>query len=172
MNPQNKGENQIRHSILWRQPIFSGSSSLPKINCESQLLQNSSVSKVDAKSFQSWKKRSNSIISNKHEECSSQLKSSVRQQLPEESLRVNKKSSKERNSMLKNISENYDVVLRNRLLQEGMRKLQQMDLLDRRVLNHVKFPGIIKHEHVYNDYHKLEANAGYSRNYMGKFYTK
>jgi len=36
----------------------------------------------------------------------------------------------------------------------------------------MKFPGIIKHEHVYNDYHKMEANPGYSRNYLGKFYTK
>jgi hypothetical protein len=27
-------------------------------------------------------------------------------------------------------------------------------------------------EHVYNDYHLKNANPGFSRNYLGKFYTK
>jgi hypothetical protein len=47
-----------------------------------------------------------------------------------------------------------------------------MDLLTGKDMNHVKFPGIIKVEHVYNDYHLKNANPGFSRNYLGKFYTK
>lgn len=47
-----------------------------------------------------------------------------------------------------------------------------MNLLSQKGLSQVKFPGIIKHEHIYNDYHERVANPGYSRNYQGKFFTK
>jgi hypothetical protein len=53
-----------------------------------------------------------------------------------------------------------------------MKKLREMDLLSGKEMNHVRFPGIIRHEHVYNDYHLKTANPGFSRNYQGKFYTK
>lgn len=47
-----------------------------------------------------------------------------------------------------------------------------MNLLTGKSLQKTKFPGIIKHEHIYNDYHTKATNQGFSRNYMGKFYTK
>ncbi len=53
-----------------------------------------------------------------------------------------------------------------------MSKLRKIDLLSQKGLSEVKFPGIIKHEHIYNDYHGRVANPGYSRNYQGKFFTK
>ena len=53
-----------------------------------------------------------------------------------------------------------------------MKQLEDIGLLTGRDLQRTKFPGIIKHEHIYNDYHERTANPGYSRNYQGKFYTK
>ena len=53
-----------------------------------------------------------------------------------------------------------------------MAKLKEMKLLTGKDLNKVKFPGVIKHEHIYNDYHERQTNPGFSRNEKGKFYTK
>lgn len=53
-----------------------------------------------------------------------------------------------------------------------MSKLKEMNLLTAKDLSQVKFPGIIRHQHIYNDYHERVANPGYSRNYQGKFFTK
>jgi hypothetical protein len=47
-----------------------------------------------------------------------------------------------------------------------------MNLLTGKDLQKVKFPGVIRHHHVHNDYHMRETNPGFSRNYQGKFYTK
>jgi len=47
-----------------------------------------------------------------------------------------------------------------------------MHLLAAKELQKTKFPGIIKYEHIYNDYHERVANPGFSRNYLGKIYTK
>ncbi len=53
-----------------------------------------------------------------------------------------------------------------------MQKLKDMGLLATKGLQKVKFPGIIKNEHVINDYHERSTNPGYSRNFSGKFYTR
>ena len=53
-----------------------------------------------------------------------------------------------------------------------MQELKKMRLLTGKSLQKTSYPGIIKHAHIYNDYHTRETNPGYSRNYMGKFYTK
>lgn len=53
-----------------------------------------------------------------------------------------------------------------------MQELEKIGLLTARDLQKTKFPGIIRHEHIYNDYHERMANPGFSRNYLGKFYTK
>lgn len=53
-----------------------------------------------------------------------------------------------------------------------MSKLKEMKLLEGKDLSKVKFPGVIRHEHIYNDYHERVTNPGFSRNYQGKFYTK
>jgi hypothetical protein len=42
---------------------------------------------------------------------------------------------------------------RSEELVNGMKSLKEMDLLTGKGLNHTKFPGVIKVEHIYNDYH-------------------
>lgn len=75
-------------------------------------------------------------------------------------------------SMLKSLIIDKDSLERSKQLVEGMAKLKDMKLLEGKDLGKVKFPGVIKHEHIYNDYHERVTNPGYSRNYQGKFYTK
>lgn len=53
-----------------------------------------------------------------------------------------------------------------------MAKLKEMNLLQAKDLQRVKFPGVLKHHHIYNDYHTSKTNQGFSRNFQGKFYTK
>lgn len=47
-----------------------------------------------------------------------------------------------------------------------------MKLLSGKELNNVKFPGIIKHEHIYNDYHTRNTNPGFSRGELGRMFSK
>ena len=47
-----------------------------------------------------------------------------------------------------------------------------MKLLSGKDLNNVKFPGIIKHEHIYNDYHTRNTNPGFSRGELGRMFSK
>lgn len=75
-------------------------------------------------------------------------------------------------SMMKSLLIDKDSLEKSQQLVEGMSKLKDMKLLTGKDLNKVKFPGVIKHEHVYNDYHERVTNPGYSRNFQGKFYTK
>lgn len=75
-------------------------------------------------------------------------------------------------TMLKSLTIDKKSLERSQQLIDGMAKLKEMKLLSGKDLNKVQFPGIIRHEHIYNDYHERVANPGYSRNYQGKFYTK
>ncbi len=51
------------------------------------------------------------------------------------------------------IEKQADTLDKNPKLVEGMSKLKEMNLLSSKELNQVKFPGIIRHQHIYNDYH-------------------
>ena len=82
------------------------------------------------------------------------------------------KYSNMKRSMLQSIRPHVKSVEKSEALVEGMKKLRELDLLSGKEMNHVKFPGVIKYEHIYNDYHVRTANPGFSRNYMGKYYTK
>lgn len=82
------------------------------------------------------------------------------------------KYSNIKRSLLHSLRPHAMSVEKSSKLVEGMKKLREMDLLSGKEMNHVKFPGIIRHEHIYNDYHLKTANPGFSRNYQGKFYTK
>ncbi len=53
-----------------------------------------------------------------------------------------------------------------------MESLKKMKLLSNKDLQKIKYPGIIRHEHIYNDYHERVTNPGYSRNYAGKHFAK
>jgi hypothetical protein len=75
-------------------------------------------------------------------------------------------------SLLRSLKPDADAIDRSAKLVEGMEELEKIGLLTGRELQKTKFPGIIRHEHVYNDYHERVANPGFSRNYLGKFYTK
>ena len=74
--------------------------------------------------------------------------------------------------MIQSIKPHADSIDHSLLLLEGMKQLRAIDLLTGKDLQKTKFPGIIRHEHIYNDYHERVANPGFSRNYQGKFYTK
>jgi len=74
--------------------------------------------------------------------------------------------------MVKSLRPDADSIDRSQQLVKGMDELKKMHLLAAKDLQRTKFPGIIKHEHIYNDYHERVANPGFSRNYLGKFYTK
>jgi hypothetical protein len=74
--------------------------------------------------------------------------------------------------MIQSIKPHADSIDRSEKLISGMQELEKIGLLTARDLQKTKFPGIIRHEHIYNDYHERMANPGFSRNYLGKFYTK
>ena len=65
-----------------------------------------------------------------------------------------------------------DSIDRSKALVHGMAELQRMNLLQNKELCQTKFPGIIKYQHIHNDYHLPTANPGYSRNQLGKHYFK
>ena len=92
--------------------------------------------------------------------------------ISEDFLKEDKMQTKATKNMLKSLSIDKDALDRSKQLIEGMSKLKEMKLLEGKDLNKVRFPGIIRHEHIYNDYHERTTNPGYSRNYQGKFYTK
>jgi hypothetical protein len=101
----------------------------------------------------------------------SKLRSKQGEEL-ESLLQEEKKYSNIKRSMLQSIRPHTKSVEKSSDLVEGMRKIKDLDLLSGKEMNHVKFPGVIKIEHVYNDYHLQTANPGFSRNYQGKIYTK
>ena len=75
--------------------------------------------------------------------------------------------------MIRSLKIDADKLEKSRKLIEGMANLKEMRLLSGRDFNRTQFPGIIKHEHIYNDYHQKSSNPGYSRNPMGgKIFTK
>jgi len=74
--------------------------------------------------------------------------------------------------MIKSLRPDAESIDRSRQLVSGMEELKKLNLLAAKDLQKVKFPGIIRHEHIYNDYHERVTNPGYSRNYLGKIYTK
>ena len=73
---------------------------------------------------------------------------------------------------MKSLLIDKEALERSKKLVEGMAKLKQMKLLTGKDLNKVKFPGIIKVEHIYNDYYDQGSKNGFGRNYQGKFFTK
>ena len=75
-------------------------------------------------------------------------------------------------SFVKTLRPDADSIDRSKALIAGMCELQKMNLLQNKELNDTKFPGIIKYGHIYNDYHERVANPGYSRNYLGKHFTR
>lgn len=90
----------------------------------------------------------------------------------EDLLQEKNKFSNLKRSMIKSLRPDADSIDRSAQLISGMQELEKIGLLTGRDLQKTKFPGIIKHEHIYNDYHERVANPGFSRNYQGKFYTK
>lgn len=74
--------------------------------------------------------------------------------------------------MLKSLRDDADKIDRSKALLAGMLDLKRMNLLIGKDLQRMKFPGVTKYNHIHNDYHERMTNPGYSRNYLGKFYTK
>ena len=74
--------------------------------------------------------------------------------------------------MIKSLLIDKKALEKSAMLVDGMKKLKDMGLLTGKGMQKTKLPGIIRHEHIYNDYHDRVSNPGYSRNYQGKFYTK
>ena len=87
-------------------------------------------------------------------------------------LRQGKAQSQAKKTMIQSLLIEKKALERSEMLVEGMKKLRDMNLLTGKGLQKTKLPGVIRHEHIYNDYHDRTSNPGYSRNYQGKFYTK
>jgi len=51
-------------------------------------------------------------------------------------------------------------------------KLKVMNLLKNHEIHAKKYPGISRYEFVYNDYHTMSTNNGFSRNVGGVFFTR
>lgn len=123
---------------------------------------------------QSWRSRNNFIQTN-----FSQFKDTRSSRRPTRSvvldsvLSEDKMQSSGTKSMLRSLKIDADKLERSRKLIEGMADLKEKKLLTDRDFHRTQYPGIIKHEHIYNDYHWRQTNPGYSRNAMGgKFFTK
>ena len=56
-------------------------------------------------------------------------------------------------SLMKSFNDHSKVLEKNDILVQNMVKLRQMKLLSDKDMPMCKFPGIIRVEHVYNDYH-------------------
>lgn len=121
----------------------------------------------------SWRARNNFIATHSggFRNKSSTMRKTNSNQL-EELLQEQDKQSNLARSMIKSLRPDADSIDRSSKLVEGMEELKKMNLLTGKDLQKVKFPGIIKYAHIHNDYHERVANPGYSRNYLGKFYTK
>lgn len=85
---------------------------------------------------------------------------------------MNDKQSNIKRSTVKSLRPDADVIDRSIPLVEGMKKIEKIGLLTGKEFHQTKFPGIIKYAHIYNDYHDRVVNPGFSRNYLGKIYTK
>ena len=74
--------------------------------------------------------------------------------------------------MKKSLVVNTDVLEKSSKLISAMESLKDMKLLSNRDLQKIKYPGVIRHEHIYNDYHERVTNQGFSRNHAGKHFAK
>ena len=74
--------------------------------------------------------------------------------------------------MIKSLLIDKKALEKSSMLINGMKKLIEMDLLKGQRLQKTTLPGHIRPYYVHNDYHGRVANPGYSRNHLGKFYTK
>lgn len=121
----------------------------------------------------SWRSRNNLIVTNSDRlRNKSSLVYKTNSQELSELLQEKNKFSNLKRSMIRSLRPDADSIDRSGQLIAGMQELERIGLLTGRDLQKTKFPGIIKHEHIYNDYHERVANPGFSRNYLGKFYTK
>lgn len=173
MNPENCASHITdKHSHLWRRSMFIEPRVPDTHGCHKQLNEcilylNSVASTTNA----SWRSRNNMVRTNYgHLDRSISLRQ--RKSVVDDILKEEKMQTGKTKTMLKSLIIDKDSLERSRQLVEGMKKLKEMKLLEGKDLRKVKFPGVIKHEHIYNDYHERVTNPGFSRNYQGKFYTK
>ena len=122
---------------------------------------------------QSWRSRNNFVgtHSDGFRNKSALVRKGNSQQL-ECLLTERDKQSNLQRSFVKTLRPEADSIDRSKALLQGMSDLQRMNLLQNKELCQTKFPGIIKYQHIYNDYHLPTANPGYSRNQLGKHYFK
>jgi len=77
-----------------------------------------------------------------------------------------------KNSVVEQIVQDGDVFLDNKNLLDSVYKLKNLDLLKGSEIRAKRYPGIVRYEYVYNDYHSMSTNNGYSRNVGGVFFTR
>jgi hypothetical protein len=74
--------------------------------------------------------------------------------------------------MMKSFRQDAEKIDRSDKLVNGMQELKKMNLLLSRNLQKIKFPGVARYTHIHNDYHERLTNPGFSRNFLGRIYTK
>ena len=128
---------------------------------------------VDGEMGKSWTNRNNHITTNlsgiKNKSIST-IRSCNQKEL-DSLLAEEKKFSNSKKSMIGSIKNDSKSIEKNSALIEGMKKLREMDLLTGKQMNHMRYPGIIRINNVYNDNHDRKSNPGYSRNFQGKIFT-
>ena len=87
-------------------------------------------------------------------------------------LKEEQKQSNRGRSMVKSLRQDAASIDRSRQLLQRMVELKKLGLLCDRDMQNVKFPGAIRTEHVHNDYHDRVTNPNFSRNHLGRFFTK
>ena len=74
--------------------------------------------------------------------------------------------------MMKSFRQDAEKIDQSDKLVNGMQELKKMNLLLSRNLQKIKFPGVVRYTHIHNDYHERLTNPGFSRNFLGRIYTK
>jgi hypothetical protein len=120
----------------------------------------------------SWRARNNSISTHSNFSLKRSLLRKTNSKQLTQILKNDEKASKEARSVIRSLQEDADAIDRSDRLLSGMLELKRMNLLVGKDLQKVKFPGVGKLHHVHNDYHERATNPGFSRNFLGRFYTK
>jgi hypothetical protein len=176
MNPEKYSEHTaLNHSLLWRKSYSFEKPDLDvKPSCHKQTNQRTYHHNLVAQSGVSWRTRNNMIRTNFSglQSQNGSFKKSYSMSRVSKVLENNHSESPETKNLKQSLIIESGVLERSGKLIEGMEKLREMKLLSNKDLQRVKFPGVIRHAHVHNDYHERVTNPGFSRNVAGKHFTK
>jgi hypothetical protein len=117
---------------------------------------------------QSWRCRNNFITTNFSQfKDKGTYRRASKSFVADNLLSDDKMQSAATKTMYSSLKQDAAKLEKSRKLVEGMAKLKEIKLLSGRDFNKTSYPGVIRGEHIINDYHWKQTNPGYSRNPMG-----